>query len=228
MDDSADRLVEGLKVQIKKEIVDNYFADRVYLEEETELLGQEAEAYRKEYEAAGPPLHGLLPRPGLRGRLLPDHGRPEPQGLAFLRTILHPGGRGAGGTAQELPLRGFTAYRRFRNRILDLYEMLHRDSVLLQESYDKISTHVKLLNEDIDKFNLSYDFGLIAAQMEALEGRSEVLSGGLLSPEREELSSRMRFKRRKLDEQELPPPPNLPPLEQIKDRLVSIIDRICP
>ena len=97
---------------------------------------------------------------------------------------------------------------------------------MLRESYDKISTHLKLLNEDIDKFNLSYDFGLIAAQMEALEGRSEVLSGGLLSPEREELSSRMRFKRRKLDEKELPPPPNLPPLEQIKDRLVSIIDRI--
>ena len=130
--------------------------------------------------------------------------------------------------AKTCPVRGFTAYRRFRNLILDLYELLHRDSVLLQESYDKISNHLKLLNEDIDKFNLSYDFGLIAAQMEALEGRSEVLSGGLLSPEREELSSRMRFKRRKLDEQELPPPPNLPPLEQIKDRLVSIIDRICP
>ena len=64
--------------------------------------------------------------------------------------------------------------------------------------------------------------------MEALEGRSEVMSGGLLSPEREELSSRMRFKRRKLDEKELPPPPDLPPLEQIKERLVSIIDRICP
>ncbi|MCX5893888.1 MAG: hypothetical protein NTW80_13160, partial [Deltaproteobacteria bacterium] len=98
----------------------------------------------------------------------------------------------------------------------------------LRGSYDKILTHLKLLNEDLDKFNLSYDFGLIAAQMEALDGGGQVMSGGLLSPEREELSSRMRFKRRKLDEQELPPPPDLPPLEQIKDRLVSIIDRICP
>ena len=33
------------------------------------------------------------------------------------------------------------------------------------------------------------------AQMEAMEGRGEVISGGLLSPEREELSTRMRFKR---------------------------------
>ena len=53
MDDTTDRLVEGLKIQIKKEIVDNYFADRVYLEEETELLRQEAEAYRKDYELLG-------------------------------------------------------------------------------------------------------------------------------------------------------------------------------
>ena len=87
---------------------------------------------------------------------------------------------------------------------------------------------MKLLNEDIDKFNLSYDFGLIAAQIETLEGRGEVISGGLMSPEREELSTRMRFKRQKLSEEELPPPPDLPPLDEIKDRLIGIIDRICP
>ena len=105
---------------------------------------------------------------------------------------------------------------------------LYRDNDKLRETYDKILTHLKLLNEDIDKFNLSYDFGLIAAQMEAMEGRSEVISGGLLSPEREELSSRMRFKRQKFTDQELPPPPDLPPLDRIKDRLIEIIDRICP
>ena len=48
MDDS-DRVIESLKFQIKKEIVDNYFADRVYLEEELELLRQESETYRKEF-----------------------------------------------------------------------------------------------------------------------------------------------------------------------------------
>jgi hypothetical protein len=139
----------------------------------------------------------------------------------------------ANGEREELAktcrVRGFTAYRRFRNRILDLYELLHRDSVILKESYDKIQTHLKLINEDIDKFNLSYDFGLIAAQMEALEGgRGDIMSGGLLSPEREELSTRMRVKRPKLSGEELPPPPDLPRLDRIKDRLIEIIDRICP
>ena len=47
--DEVDKALEALKVHIKKEIVDNYFADRVYLEEDTEILHQEAQAYRQEY-----------------------------------------------------------------------------------------------------------------------------------------------------------------------------------
>jgi len=53
-----------------------------------------------------------------------------------------------------------------------------------------------------------------------------VISGGLLSPEREELSTRMRFKRRQLTEAEMPPPPQLPPLVEIKDRLLEMISRL--
>lgn len=228
MDDAADRLVEGLKVQIKKEIVDNYFADRVYLEEEAELLKQEAESYRKEYDLLGRRFmalyHALGSEAGCRltMEVLKLQDWPYYQQYCAL----------ANGERQELlqscRRRGLTAYRRFRNLILDLYELLHQDGVLLNESYDKIQTHMKLLNEDIDKFNLSYDFGLIAAQIEALEGRGEVMSGGLLSQEREELSTRMRFKRQKLSAEELPPPPDLPPLDRIKDRLIDIIDRVCP
>jgi hypothetical protein len=227
MDDST-RLVEALKVQIKKEIVDNYFADRVYLEEELQLLRQETESYRKEYDLLGRRFMALY------------HAMGSEAGCRLLMEVLNlkdwPFYRQycalADGERKELietcRIRGLTAYRRFRNLILDLYELLHQDSVMLRESFDKIRTHLKLLNEDIDKFNLSYDFGLIAAQIEALEGRNEVISGGILSPEREELSTRMRFKPVKLNDEDMPPPPGLPPLEQIKERLVSIIDRVCP
>jgi hypothetical protein len=227
MDDS-DRVIESLKIQIKKEIVDNYFADRVYLEEELELLRQESEAYRKEYELLGRRFmalyHALGSEAGCRliMEVLDLKDWPFYEQYCAL----------ADGERQELVkscrIRGFTAYRRFRNLILDLYELLHQDSVLLRESYEKIQTHLKLLNEDIDKYNLSYDFGLIAAQLEAMEGRGEVISGGLLSPEREELSTRMRFKRTRLSSEELPPAPDLPPLDRIKERLLAIIERICP
>ncbi|MCL4504188.1 MAG: hypothetical protein M1438_20375 [Deltaproteobacteria bacterium] len=229
MDDSTDRLVEGLKVQIKKEIVDNYFADRVFLEEEMELLRQKTEAYRQEYELLGRRFmalyHALGSEAGCRLMMEVLNLKDWP----FYEQYCALTNRERQELLESCPVRGFTAYRRFRNKILDLYELLHQDDAMLRESYDKIATHLKLLNEDIEKFNLSYDFGLIAAQIEALEGRGEAaMGGGLMSPEREELSSRMRFKRRKLDEQELPPPPDLPPLERIKDKLISIIDRICP
>jgi hypothetical protein len=122
---------------------------------------------------------------------------------------------------------GLTAYRRFRNLIFDLYERLQQESVTLQETYTKIQIHLKLLNEDINKFNLSYDFGLIAAQMEALDGgREESMSGGLLAPEREELSTRMRFKRQKVTDEQLPPALVLPPLAAIKEKLAALLDQI--
>jgi hypothetical protein len=226
--DDTDRAIEGLKVQIKKEIVDNYFADRVYLEEELELLRQESESYRKEYELLGRRFmalyHALGSEAGCRLTMEVLNLKDWPFYDNYCAL--------ANGERQELlktcRVRGLTTYRRFRNLILELYELLHQESLRLKESYHKIQTHLKLLNEDLDKFNLSYDFGLIAAQIEALEGRGEVLSGGLLSPEREELSTRMRFKRQKLSAAELPPLPDLPPMDRIKDRLISIIDRICP
>jgi len=123
--------------------------------------------------------------------------------------------------------RGITAFRRFRNQMFDLYDRLQQESVRVHEAYAKIQTHLKLLNEDINKFNLSYDFGLIAAQIEAMDGgRDESMSGGLLAPEREELSTRMRFKRQKLTDEELPPVPALPPLKEIQRKLDSMIGKI--
>ncbi len=66
MDDS-DRVLESLRVQIKKEIVDNYFADRVNLEEDLDLLRQETGSYRKEFELLGriswPFFRPWTPRP---------------------------------------------------------------------------------------------------------------------------------------------------------------------
>ena len=63
--------------------------------------------------------------------------------------------------------------------------------------------------------------------MEALDGgREESMSGGLMAPEREELSTRMRFKRQKLTDEELPPVPVLPPFTEIQRKLDSFIERI--
>jgi hypothetical protein len=225
--DEVDKALEALKVHIKKEIVDNYFADRVYLEEDAELLCREAEDYTKNLAILGQRFMALYQALGSQNAcaLMMDvlHIKDWPFYPEYCQ--LSTGERQA--LLKETRHRGLTAYRRFRNLIFDLYERLQQESVRLHEAYAKIQTHLKLLNEDIDKFNLAYDFGLIAAQIEAMEGgREEGLSGGLLAPEREELSTRMRFKCRRLTEEDLPPVAALPPLAEIRGKLSALLDRI--
>lgn len=221
--DDLDKALESLRFQIKKEIVDNYFAERVYLEEDIQLLDEEVQDYQKEiarvrqqflalYQALGSEaavaavmrILSLKEWPYYRDfQELPEAGR---------RRLL--AGRRA---------RGLTVWRRHRNLVLGLYEDLLRQNELIKGKYAKITSHLRLVNEDIQKFNSSFDFGLIAAQIEAMEGGGEVISGGLLASEREELSTRMRFKRRKVTDEELPPPLELPPLKEVKSRLIQAL-----
>ena len=225
--DEVDKVLDALKVHIKKEIVDNYFADRVYVEEDTELLHQETQDYAKGMASLGRRFMALYQALGTKEACAGMMAVLKLEPWPFYLEYDNLSGREQLKLLENTRCRGFTAYRRYRNLIFDLYERLQPESVALQEAYTKIQTHLKLLNEDINKFNLSYDFGLIAAQMEALDGgREESMSGGLRAPEREELSTRMRFKRQKLTDEQLPPVPVLPPLAEIKRKLDSLIERI--
>jgi len=225
MDDQMDRALEALKVQIKKEIIDNYFADRVYLEEDAALLQEEAKAYRRELELSTRRWFAFYQALGSEEAAaaamkilgLPD--RPFYQQFQQISPEVREE------SLRPVRRHGWTARGRFRNLIFDLYNELQQAVQKLQTQYQQIQTHLKLLNEDGDKFNLNYDFGLIAAQMEAMEGRQAVIPGGLMGAEREELSTRMRFKRQKLTAEDLPPLPALPPLKEVKDKLAGVADR---
>ncbi len=226
--DDADKALESLKVQIKKEIIDNYFAERCNLEEDSQILEDEVAAYQQEFSDLANLFSAFYTALGQQAaidqvmHLLSLEVRP------FFEDFknLPPEAR------QELlkgySRRGFTAWRRYINLVLDIYQNLFSRYRSLKEQYDKITVHLRLLNEDISKFNMSFDFGLIAAQIEAMEGGGEVISGGLLCSEREELSTRMRFKRRTLPETLLPPPPALPSIQTVKGRLKSILEKFSP
>lgn len=225
--DDVDKALEALKVHIKKEIVDNYFADRVYLEEDTELLHQELEAYAADMARLGKRFQALYQALGSQNACALMMEALAIKDWPFYREYRSLSALERQDLLKDTRRRGLTAYRRLRNLIFDLYDRVQQESVKLHEAYTKIQAHVRLLNEDIDKFNLSYDFGLIAAQIEAMEGgRVESMSGGLFAPEREELSTRMRFKRQKLTDEQLPPVPTLPPLAAIKGKLESLLEQI--
>jgi hypothetical protein len=225
--DEVDRTLDALRFQIKKEIVDNYFADRVYLEEDTELLYQEVQAYSKDLDILGQRFMALYQALGSKEACALMMEIPKIETWPFYMEYCNLSGQEQLELIKNTRRRGLTAYRRFRNLILDLYERLQQENVRLLEAYAKIQTHLKLLNEDINKFNLSYDFGLIAAQIEAMDGgREESMAGGLLAPEREELSTRMRFKRQTLTDEQLPPVPELPSLKEVQSKLDNMIKRI--
>jgi hypothetical protein len=224
--DDVDRTLDALKFHIKKEIVDNYFADRVYLEEDTELLHQEIQDYAKQLAILGQRFMALYQALGSKTACALMLDILKIEAWPFYPEYCNLSAREQQDLLKDSPRRGLTAYRRFRNQVFTLYERLQQESASIHEAYAKIQTHLKLLNEDINKFNLSYDFGLIAAQIEALDGgRDESMSGGLLAPEREELSTRMRFKRQKLTDEQLPPVAVLPPLKEIRGKLEAILEK---
>jgi hypothetical protein len=226
--DDVDKALDSLKFQIKKEIVDNYFAARVDLEEDIQDLNDKVQTYLQEFTKLRRKFWALYQALGSESAIAAVmqvlglkewpyyqdfHRLPEPE-----RRRLLPAQR---------PW-GLTASRRHRNLVFALYEEVVRLIAPLKEQYDKVLIRLRLINEDVQKFNASFDFGLIAAQIEAMEGGGEVISGGLMAGEREELSTRMRFKRQKLTDEDLPRCPDLPPLQQVKDRLAQVLAEFSP
>ena len=226
--DDMDMALEALKVQIKKEIIDNYFAARCDLEEDNQALEGKVAAYRQELSHLSRLFHAFYAALGQEAAIdrimqlfsIPD--RPYYEAFQQLppkaREDLLKGYRGW----------GLTAWGRSVHLVQNIYRALAAKCRSLREQYHQIEVHLRLLNEDIQKFNTSFDFGLIAAQIEAMEGGGAPIGGGLQCGEREELSTRMRFKRRKLTDEELPPPPSLPPWEAVKGQIKEILRTLSP
>jgi hypothetical protein len=221
--DDMDMALEALKVQIKKEIIDNYFAERVYLEEDGNALDDEVADYRQKYSRLSPlfaAFYAALGQEAAVARIM--------QLLSLADWPFYEDYRRLSSAARQDLLkkyrrRGFTTWGRYLNLVLDLYQELAARCRSLKEQYNQALVHLRLYNEDVQKFNQSFDFGLIAAQIEAMEGGGAPICGGILCEEREELSTRMRFKTKKLTDEELPPPPELPPLETVKGRMKAIL-----
>ena len=120
---------------------------------------------RRRHGQPGPAVHGAVPGLGHQGSRRRDDGGSEARSLAVLPGVMSVSrAREQQELLKDTRRHGLTAYRRFRNLISSSTRRLQQESVALREAYTKIQTHLKLLNEDINKFNLSYDFGLIAAQ----------------------------------------------------------------
>jgi hypothetical protein len=226
--DDMDLALEALKIQIKKEIIDNYFAARRDLDEDTQALEDEVAAYQKERDRLSPLFSALYAALGAEAAIDRLMQLLSLVDWPFYEDYLKLTPAERQGLLKRHRGWGFTAGGRHLNLVHDIYQNLIPRCQSLKEPYDKVMIRLRLLNEDIQKFNQSFDFGLIAAQIEAMEGGAAPIGGGLLSAEREELSTRMRFKPKKLTPEQAPPPPSLPPWKAVKGQVKEILRALSP
>jgi hypothetical protein len=226
--DDLDKALDALKVQIKKEIIDNYFAARCDLEEDHSALECKMADYRHNLANLSPlfmAFYAALGREAAIDRVmqvLSLKSRPFYGDFKQLSPVAREG------LLKKYRRWAFTIWGRQLNMVLDIYRDLEARCRELKAQYDKVEIHLQILNEDIQKFNNSFDFGLIAAQVEAMEGGGAPICGGLLCGEREELSTRMRFQHKKLADEDLPSPPALPPVEAVKGQFKTILQAFPP
>jgi hypothetical protein len=226
--DNVDKALDALKVQIKKEIIDNYFAARCQVDEDHSALDTEMADYRHDLANLSPlfmAFYAALGREAAIDRVMQILSLTD---WPFYKDFQQLPMVAREGLLKKYRSWAFTAWGRHFNMVVAIYRDLAARCRNLKEQYDKAKIHLQLLNEDIEKFNNSFDFGLIAAQIEAMEGGGEPICGGLQCGEREELSTRMRFKHMKLTDKDLPPPPALPPLEAVKGQFKTILQAFPP
>jgi hypothetical protein len=220
-----DHTLKMLRMQIKKEIIDNYFAERTYLEEDLELLAQKEREYETKLDRALPvfaAFYQLLRTDAAIAAVLQLWGVTERPFYQDCRQV-SPVEKQA--VLDKFKPHGWTAKGRLKNQLYELYDYLQKTALELRKKQQEVAAHCQLYNEDVEKFNLNYDFNLISAQIEAMDGEEIPLESGLSATDREALSARMLLRKKALKSCVLVTTPELPPLDAIKRKLGRIIDQ---
>jgi hypothetical protein len=220
-----DHTLNVLKMHIKKEIIDNYFAERTYLEEDLELLAQKEKEYEIELNRTLPifaAFYQLLQKDAAITAVARLWGQSEPPFYQDCRQV-SPAEKQA--VLDKFKPHGWTSRGRLKNQIYDLYHHLQKAAQELRQKQLKAAAHCELYNEDVDRFNLNYDFNLISSQIEAMEGEEIPLESGLSALDREALAARMQLRKKTLKSCALATTPIMPDLDTVKKNLGRIIDQ---
>jgi len=167
-------IAAALAYQVKKEIAENYFGTRRELEEEREDLVRQAnkiqKAWAQEVQAPLALMGELLLDPetvnsffALLGRERLPLGAPDPPDRTFSEAL----------EACPPPF-ALTSQSKYQALIAQLYGLAWGRSQPLLEKVRALEKKVRLYNEDLAKFSLSYSLQEILAFIKAIEGTSEL------------------------------------------------------
>jgi hypothetical protein len=223
--DDFEHTLNILKFHIKKEIIDNYFAERTFLEDDLEALLREEQECQAAVEGALPvfaAFYHLLGSEAALAGLRQAWGVPALPLQEEARQV-RPAARQA--VLERFPGRGWTARGRLKHRLFDLYEHLRQVAEAVRKKQLQVAAHCQLYNEDVQKFNANYDFNLIASQIEALDGAEVAMESGLSAADREAMAQRMLLRKKTPKACIVATMPTLPPLADIKKQLAALVDR---
>jgi hypothetical protein len=220
-----DHAVNMLKMHIKKEIVDNYFAERSFLEQDLEELAKKEEEYKSELQQKLPlfaAFYRLIPATAAMSAILQLWGVSE---RPYSPECSQVSQQAIQAVLDNYKPHGWTAGGRLKNQIYALYQDLQKAAQSLRKKQQQVAAHCELYNEDVEKFNQNFDFNLISAQVDSMNGGDMPMEGGLSALDRETMAARMRLRKKILTACVLVTMPELPPLDAVKKKLGRIIDQ---
>ncbi|MCB2185614.1 MAG: hypothetical protein KQJ78_04310 [Deltaproteobacteria bacterium] len=189
---SDDTLIKALQMQVKKEVVDNYFRDRRILEEETNILKEDACA-----------LHGGLAawerhKLRLALALLTPAGRRD----FFARTGMQPPPEDEVRRrylSRDLPrVHGLTRNSRYAKLVERLYQRLWEAAQPLREEKARLLGLLDEVNRDIVRFEANNDFLTLAAYLRSLDSvelaRQNIMGDNFTARERELSAASLAFR----------------------------------
>jgi len=214
-----------LKFHLKKEIIDNYFAERTFLEDDLEALLQEEKDFEAELQRDLPIFAAFYQLLGTEAALT---GLKQAWGVAelpFRQECQQVPAAARQAVLERFKPHGWTTRGRLKHQLYDLYEHLHKVAAALRQKQLQVSAHCQLYNEDVQKFNANYDFNLIASQVEALDGAEVAMESGLSAADREAMAMRMRLLKKAPKACLLVTLPELLPPAAMKKKLSAIVDQ---
>lgn len=169
MSGSGDDFIDALNYQVKEEIINNYFRERLILEEEIAEYDEVIAEYRK--------LEGEVR--DLRDQLAcllvnQKNFREFFSLLGFSKPPLNRLGHGnLADRAPSCPIgltpRGFTKKGRYVKMTLDTYGMFSAKATVGKEKTEAIFALANEINNDIKKFNLNFDLMSIISFLKSLD-----------------------------------------------------------
>ena len=220
-------IAKVLSYEIRKEVADRYFGFRKLIEEDSQDLQRKMKHQSRTAEqAVGHALtriYILLGDEGLIHDFLQVVGLEE---RMFYDPYLLESPTLRARALEGLRARGFTRARRFKNLLLDSYELLEESVAVYRERFDELEDNLATIKEEISIFYRKNDLGNIMQFFRSMDGgHDSSLFGGIQSGVSDKLESTLRIDPPSPIEQSLPLIPPLMPLKSVAKQLKQLAER---